>query len=140
MVPTVNRRVLVVVIGAACVAVLLLVAAGVQIFYLVVSAMDRTPSHVCGLAYVRRSPAAVALLGTPIAQKGITAGRTSRNGQELSERITFTAAGPRGEAFVLAEGSRSPLGSQLTVTIGRDLRSRIVYSGPLDCPELHDRP
>lgn len=132
-----NRRVVFIIVGVVVVVTLFAVALTAGIFLLVFAVVDRTPAHVCGLAIVRRSPAAVRLVGTPIAQKGFTGGRSSENNGELYERITFTVTGPRGDAFVLSQGSRSPLGSHLTVTIGRDQRSETVYAGPLDCPELH---
>ena len=101
--------------------------------------MDRADAHVCGLAAVRRSPAAARMLGTPIEQQGVTAGSTSTDNGEDTERITFTVKGPRGTAFVLAQGFRSPLTSHLVVTIGRNQRSTVVYTGPLDCAELHQK-
>jgi hypothetical protein len=101
--------------------------------------MDRADAHVCGLAAVRRSPAATRMLGTPIEQQGVTAGSTSADNGEDTERITFTVKGPRGSAFVLAQGFRSPLASRLVVTIGRNQRSTVVYTGPLDCAELHQK-
>lgn len=134
-----NRRIVFVVVGVVVVVTLFAVALAAGIFLLVFAVVDRTPAHVCGLAIVRRSPAAVRLVGTPIAQKGFTGGRSSENNGELYERITFNVTGPGGDAFVLSEGSRSPLGSHLTVTIGRDQRSETIYSGPLDCPELHEK-
>ena len=99
--------------------------------------MDRTDAHVCGLAAVRRSPVATALLGTPIVQQGLTGGSTSTENGELIQRMTFTAKGPRGTAYVVSEGRRSPLESHLLVKLGRDERAQTIYSGPFDCPELH---
>ena len=99
--------------------------------------MDRTDAHVCGLAAVRRSPVADALLGTPIRQQGLTGGSTSSENGELTQRITFTVAGPRGSASVVSEGRRSPLASHLLVKLGSDERAQTIYSGPFDCPELH---
>ncbi|HEY1653491.1 MAG TPA: cytochrome c oxidase assembly factor Coa1 family protein [Candidatus Tumulicola sp.] len=101
--------------------------------------LDRTPAHECGLAAVRRSPAAVSWLGTPIEQSGITGGSSSSANGELRERITFNVKGPRGKAFVVSEGYRSPLASHLVVRIGRNGYSQDAYSGPFDCPELHAR-
>ena len=132
-----NRRVVLIVLGVAFAFAALLVAGATTLVLSVFSMIDRTPAHVCGLAMVRRSPAAVRLVGQPIVQKGFTGGQTSQENGELKERVTFNVSGPQGEAFVLSEGSRSPLSSQLTVTIGRDQRSETVYSGPFDCPELH---
>lgn len=99
--------------------------------------MDHTDAHVCGLAAVRRSPVATALLGTPIVQQGVTGGSTSSENGELTQRITFTVKGPRGSAYVVSEGRRSPLESHLQVKLGRDEQAQTVYSGPFDCPELH---
>ena len=132
-----NQRIVFIVLGVAVFVALLLVAGSLVAVFSVFSMMDRAPAHVCGLAMVKRSPAAVRLVGQPIAQKGFTGGRTSQDNGEMYERITFNVTGPRGDAFVLSEGSRSPLNSQLTVTIGRDQRSETIYSGPFDCPELH---
>lgn len=134
-----NRRVVVLIVGIVAAVVLFAVAMLVVIALGVLKLMDRADARVCGLAIVQRSPAAARLVGSPIAQKGFTAGRTSQNNGELYERITFNVTGPRGDAFVLSEGSRSPLGSHLTVTIGRDQRSETIYSGPFDCPELRER-
>ncbi len=125
------------------VAVLLAVALVVSVVLLAVFAlglMDRSDARVCGLAAVRRSPAAARLVGTPIEQQGFTAGSSSSNNGELNERVTFTVKGPNGTAFVVSEGDRSPLASRLEVKIGRDQRSYIVYAGPFDCPELHAKP
>lgn len=134
-----NRRVVFWIVGAAFAVALFAVALVAGIVLLVFSVVDRTPARVCGLAIVRRSPAAVRLVGTPISQKGFTGGRSSETNGELYERITFNVTGPRGDAFVLSEGSRSPLGSHLTIKIGRDQQSETIYSGPFDCPELHQK-
>ena len=99
--------------------------------------LDRTPAHVCGLALVQRSPAAIELLGSPIEQHGFTGGRTSINNGEEYERLTFWVHGPQGDAFVVSEGHRSPIGSHLEVQIGRNGSGETIYSGPFDCPELH---
>ena len=125
----------------AVVSLVLLVAIGAIVagIFGIFSIVDRTDAHVCGLAYVRRSPLAVRLLGTRIAQKGFSGGSTSQANGEMRERITFTVAGSKGEAFVVSEGFRSPLESHLTVRIGRDQQSTTVYEGPFDCPQLHQR-
>ncbi|MGA8574452.1 MAG: cytochrome c oxidase assembly factor Coa1 family protein [Candidatus Cybelea sp.] len=99
--------------------------------------IDQTPAHVCGLALVQRSPAAIRLVGSPIAQHGFTGGRSrSANGEDY-EHITFWVRGPLGDAFVVSEGLRSPLDSHLSVRIGRNGESELIYSGPFDCPERH---
>jgi hypothetical protein len=134
-----SRRVVYVILGVAVAFALLLVVGGVSLVFAIFAAMDRTPAHVCALAMVQRSPVAVRLVGQPVVQKGFTGGETSTANGEMHERVTFNVTGPRGQAFVLSEGSRSPLASQLTVTIGRNQRSVVVYSGPFDCPELHER-
>jgi hypothetical protein len=117
----------------------LLVGLAVALGFTVFRVLDRTPGHVCGLAAVRRSPAAAFLLGTPIEQSGFTGGSSSSDNGELRERITFNVKGPRGTAFVVSEGYRSPLASHLIVRIGRNGQGQYVYSGPFDCPELHSR-
>jgi hypothetical protein len=99
--------------------------------------MDRTDAHICGLAFVRRSSSAARLVGRPIEQHGFTGGSSSSENGELNQRMTFTVTGPRGSAFVVSEGRRSPLASHLVVRIGRDQRGETIYSGPFDCPELH---
>lgn len=113
--------------------VLLVVALVLTIFKL----LDRRPAHVCGLALVQRSPAAVKLIGSPIEQHGITGGRTSFANGDDYERLTFWVRGPLGDAFVVSEGDRSPIGSHLDVRIGRNGEGETIYSGPFDCPELH---
>lgn len=95
--------------------------------------MDRTQAHVCALAAVRRSPAAIALVGTPMAQRGPTSGSWSSQNGVLHERADFRVAGPRGSIAVRSEGTRSQLESHLAVRAG----SVAIYSGPFDCPELH---
>lgn len=99
--------------------------------------MDATDAHRCGLAAVQKGAAAVRLVGTPIVQSGFTGGRSKSANGELWEHITFNVTGPKGTAFVLSEGRRSPVQSQLTVTIGRNGQGETVYDGPFDCPELH---
>lgn len=99
--------------------------------------IDRAPAHVCGLALVQRSPAAIQLLGSPIEQHGFTGGRTTNTNGEDYERLTFWVRGPLGDAFVVSEGHRSPIGSNLEVRMGRNGVGETIYSGPFDCPELH---
>jgi hypothetical protein len=113
--------------------VLFVVALVLTIFKL----LDRRPAHVCALALVQRSPAAVKLIGSPIEQHGITGGRTSFTNGDDYERLTFWVRGPLGDAFVVSEGDRSPIGSHLDVRIGRNGEGETIYSGPFDCPELH---
>ena len=111
----------------------------VGIAWSVVALLDRSDAHVCGLAAVRRSPAAALLVGQPIVQRGFTGGSTSSANGETTQRVTFTVGGPLGEAFVVAEGSRSPVDSSFRVRVGRNGRGTTIYSGPFDCPELHGR-
>ena len=121
--------------------VLLIVGAVVglvsAIVFGVFAIMDRSDAHVCGLAYVQKNPAAIEMLGTPIVQHGFTGGRSNGTNGELNERLTFNVSGPKGEAFVISEGTRSPAASHLTVTLGRDQQSTPIYDGTFDCPELH---
>lgn len=115
----------------------LIAAFAVALVLSIFKLMDRTAAHVCGLALVQRSPAAIQLLGSPIEQRGITGGRTTRSNGEDLEHITFWVRGPRGDAFVVSEGHRSPIGSHLDVIAGRNGAGQNIYSGPFDCPELH---
>jgi hypothetical protein len=130
------KKWIVIAILAVVVLIGALVAAGFALFSGVAHLMDSTDAHVCGLAAVRRSPAAIALVGTPIVQDGFTGGSSSSENGELHERITFTVKGPKGQAFVLATGDRSPLASHLVVQAGRDGTSSTIYSGPFACAEL----
>jgi hypothetical protein len=132
-----NRGLVGLIVGVICVVVLFAVGLVVAIVLGIFKLMDRTDAHVCGLAYVQRSPDAARLLGIPIVQDGFTGGKSQNTNGELYERLTFNVSGPRGKAFVLSEGSRSPLASHLRVQLGRDQRSITVYNGPFDCPELH---
>jgi hypothetical protein len=132
-----NARIIWIIVIVVLVVVLAaggLVALGV---FAIFKVMDRTDSHVCGLAYVQKSAAAQELLGTPIAQRGLTGGNSNDTNGDLKEHITFNVFGPKGEAHVIADGERSQLGSHLDVRFGRDQQSQTAYSGPLDCPELH---
>ena len=132
-----NRGLVLAIVGAACAFAAAIVGLGVGLVVLLFRLLDATPSHVCGLAYVKASPIARRLVGTPIEQRGFTGGHSSESNGELSERITFDVSGPLGRAAVLAEGYRSELASRLEVTIGRNGRSQTIYSGAFDCPEMH---
>jgi hypothetical protein len=133
----INPRVIWIVAVAVLVVIVAIVVSVVAFVFALFGSMDRADAHVCGIAAVRQSPAAAALVGTPIEQQGFTGGSSSNDNGELSQRLTFTVKGPRGTAFVVSEGHRSPLASHLDVVIGRDQRSQTIYSGPFDCPELH---
>jgi hypothetical protein len=124
---------------SVAIAVLLLVAVG-AFFLGIFKLMDNADAHRCGLAIVQRDPAAIRLLGQPIAQKGLTGGSSSSDNGKLTEDITFTVAGPLGQATVEASGTRSQLDSHLVIRFGRDQQSQTIYSGPFDCPALHERP
>jgi Cytochrome oxidase complex assembly protein 1 len=137
--PRIEPRVLWILVALGVAVILFAITMVVVLALTLVHMMDRADAHVCGLAAVRHSPAAARMIGTPIEQQGLTAGSTSTNNGEETERITFTVEGPRGTAFVLAAGFRSPLTSHLVVTMGRNQRSTIVYSGPLECAELHSK-
>ena len=132
------RRRLVVLIVAVVLGILIVVLAmSVVIALSVFRLLDRTDAHVCGLAIVQRSAIAADLIGTPIVQHGITGGRTSASNGDNYQRLTFWVRGPKGDAYVISEGDESPLGSRLTVRIGRNGQGSTIYSGPLDCRELH---
>lgn len=51
---------------------------------------------------------------------------------------TVRSAGLNRRATIagMSEADKSPLGSQLTVRIGRNGQGSTIHSGPLDCPEL----
>lgn len=137
--PRIEPRLIWILVAVGVAVVLAAVTMVVVMALTLLHVMDRADAHVCGLAAVRRSPAAARMLGTPIEQQGVTGGSTSADNGEDTERITFTVKGPRGTAFVLAQGFRSPLTSHLVVTIGRNQRSTVVYTGPMDCAELHQK-
>jgi hypothetical protein len=137
--PRIEPRLIWILVAVGVAVILAAVTMVVVMALTLLHVMDRADAHVCGLAAVRRNPAAARMLGTPIEQQGLTAGSTSTDNGEDTERITFTVKGPRGTAFVLAQGFRSPLTSHLVVTIGRNQRSAVVYTGPLDCAELHQK-
>lgn len=116
----------------------LLVAVGVVAGVLgVFRLMDDTQAHVCGMAIASRSPAAIALVGTPMTQNGFTSGRSNLDNGTLVQDVSFRVRGPLAEASVRAVGTRSDFESHLEVTIGRNGTSQTLYSGPFDCPELH---
>lgn len=100
--------------------------------------VDNSDSHRCGLAIVQHDPDAIRMLGEPIQQKGFTGGSTSTTNGKLTEDLTFTVSGPLGEAAVEAHGVRSQLESHLDVRMGRNGQSQTIYSGPFDCPALHE--
>ena len=134
-----NRRTVAVIVGATSAFVLLVLAFIAALFFGIFKLLDRADAHVCGLAYVQRSPVARRLLGTPIVQDGFTGGRSTDKNGEVYERLTFNVKGPLGTAFVLSEGIRSPIESRLRVTVGRNGNGETIYSGRFDCPELHVR-
>lgn len=117
--------------------VVLIAAFVVGLLMLIFKLVDAAPAHVCGLAFVQRSPVALKLLGSPIEQRGVTGGRSNNTNGEENARMTFWVHGPLGDAFVVSEGQRSPIVSHLTVRIGRNGEGETIYSGPFDCPELH---
>jgi hypothetical protein len=133
-----NRFIWIAVFASIAIVLLLLAAAGVGVLGLL-KLVDNTDSHRCALAIVQQNPDAIKMLGSPIAQKGFTGGSTSSSNGDLTEKITFTVAGPLGEAAVEANGERSQLDSHLTVRFGRDQQGQTIYSGPFDCPALHEK-
>ncbi len=131
-----NRKVgLLVVAGIVLLAVI--IGLGVAIFGMLFHMMDTSDAHVCGLAIAQRSPVAAQLVGTPVVQDGITSGHEDLVNGDTSQRMTFNVRGPKGQASVIAAGTRSKLQSTLTVQIGRDGNNTTIYSGDFDCPELH---
>jgi hypothetical protein len=133
-----TRFIWIAVFASIAIVLLLLAAAGVGVLGLL-KLVDNTDSHRCALAIVQHDPDAIKMLGSPIEQKGFTGGSTATNNGALTEKITFTVAGPLGEAAVEANGERSQLDSHLTVRFGRDQQSQTIYSGPFDCPALHEK-
>lgn len=131
------RRLVILILTIVFLIAVLIVVLVLALVFVIFKIVDRQPAHVCGLALVQRSPAAIKLLGSPIEQHGLTGGRTSSTNGEDYERLTFWVRGPLGDAFVVSEGSRSPIGSHLRVRIGRSGEGQTIYSGPFDCPELH---
>jgi hypothetical protein len=123
------------------VAIVILLFAGIAAFVLgIFKLVDKTDGHRCGLAIVQHDPAAIRMLGSPIEQKGFTGGSSSTENGTLTEDLTFTVAGPLGQATVEAKGMRSQLDSHLEVRFGRNQQSQTIYSGPFDCLALHERP
>lgn len=131
------KRLVILIITIVVLMAALIAALALALILWVFKLVDRQPAHVCGLALVQRSPVAIELLGSPIEQQGLTGGESSSSNGEHRERLTFWVRGPRGSAFVVAEGNRSPIGSHLNVRIGRNGEGQTIYSGPFDCPELH---
>ncbi len=121
-------------------AVLIGIGAVVAFFY---SRTNDGPAHLCGLSVVQRSPVAIALLGTPIRQRGLTMGHEQWLTGGLirrprhNENVTFWVEGPKGSAAVRAFSKRSPFESRLTVMLVSNTSdsSSIVYDGPIACPE-----
>jgi hypothetical protein len=120
--------------------VALLCAGGVALFFGIMKAIDNTDAHRCALAIVQHDPAAIRMLGNPIVQKGFTGGSTSTDNGKETDDLTFTVSGPLGEATVEAKGTKSQLESHFEVLLGRNQQSQTIYSGPFDCPALHEGP
>lgn len=130
--------------AAAAIVILVLVAIGSTLaaFY---ARTNSGPAHVCGLSYVQRSPVAIARLGTPIRQQGLTMGheRWLTGGllrrPKHDENVTFWVAGPKGSAAVRAFSERSPFESHMTVMLVSNTSesSSVIYAGPIVCPEWH---
>lgn len=135
-----GKRIIVIVVFVVVAFVAMLCAGAAALFFGIMRIVDASDAHRCGLAIVQQNPAAIRMLGSPIAQKGFTGGSTNTdNGKEVQD-LTFTVAGPLGEATVEAKGTRSQLDSHFEVRFGRDQQSQTIYSGPFDCPALHERP
>jgi hypothetical protein len=133
-----NTRLIWIVVFVAVAIVVGIVGAVVMLVLGIFKIVDNTESHRCGLAIVQHDPAAIRMLGEPITQKGFTGGSTNSTNGKTTQDLTFTVAGPLGEATVEANGVKSDLESHLEVKIGRDQQSQTIYSGPLDCPALHE--
>ena len=133
-----NARVIWIVVFVVVAIVVAIVAAVVMLVLGIFKIVDNTESHRCGLAIVQHDPAAIRMLGEPIQQKGFTGGNTSTTNGKTTQDLTFTVAGPLGEATVETSGIKSALESHLEVRLGRDQQSQTIYSGPLDCPALHE--
>jgi hypothetical protein len=122
--------------------VLLVIGGTLAVFY---ARTNGGPAHVCGLSIVQRSPAAIAMLGSPIRQQGLTMGHEQWLTGGLirrprhNENVTFWVAGPKGSAAVRAFSKRSAFESRLTVMLvsNTSQSSAIVYDGPIACPEWH---
>jgi hypothetical protein len=138
--PSNNARIIWIVVFVA-VAFVAVLCAGVGAMVIgIFKLMDNTDAHRCGLAMVQHDPAAIRMLGEPIQQKWFTGGTSNSTNGKLEEDLTFTVAGPLGQATVEANGVRSQLESHLVVRMGRDQQSQTIYSGPFDCPALHEGP
>ena len=131
------RNVIVIIVVLAGLLFVAIVGGVVSLVLFIFSLMARSDAHTCGLAYARQSTLAQKLVGTPMDTKGFVMGSTRSENGESNENITFTIAGPLGEARVKSEGHRSDFESHLTVWVGRDGDGSIVYEGKFDCPELH---
>jgi Kef-type K+ transport system membrane component KefB len=128
----------------AAAAIVIVVLAGIggtlAVFY---ARINNGPAHACGLSFVQRSPLAIAMLGSPIKQQGLTMGherwltggliRRPRHG----ENVTFWVAGPKGSAAIRAFSERSPFESHMTVMLVSNTSnsSTVIYAGPIVCPE-----
>jgi Cytochrome oxidase complex assembly protein 1 len=135
-----GKRIMWIVIFVIVAFVAMLCAGAAALFFGIMKLVDASDAHRCGLAMVQHNPAAIRMLGSPIVQKGFTGGSTSTdNGKEVQD-LTFTVSGPLGEATVEAKGTRSQLDSHFEVRLGRNQQSQTIYSGPFDCPALHERP
>jgi hypothetical protein len=133
-----NARIIWIVVFAGVALVVAIIVAIVLMVLGIFKLVDNTESHRCGLAIVQHDPSAIRMLGEPIQQKGFTGGNTSTTNGKTTQDLTFTVTGPLGEATVEANGVKSPLESHLEVRLGRNQQSQTIYSGPLDCPALHE--
>jgi hypothetical protein len=135
-----TRRVIFLIVGLCMgLVVVLLLGAGALVLT-VFKLLDNSDSHRCAMAYLQTNPAAIALLGTPIEQRGFTGGRTSTTNGDTTEDITFNVGGSLAEAAIKAKGERSSFTSHLEVLLGQNGHSQTIYSGPFDCPALHAKP
>jgi Cytochrome oxidase complex assembly protein 1 len=133
-----NARIIWIVVFAAVAIVVAIIAAVIFMVLGIFKLVDNAGAHRCGLAIVQHDPAAIRMLGEPIQQKGFTGGSTNTTNGKTTEDLTFTVAGPLGEATVEAIGVKSQLESRLDVRMGRNGQSTTIYSGPFDCPALHE--
>lgn len=131
-------------VGSIVVSIIVVVLVGVVATIGVSYArIDKGPAHICGLSIVQHSPTAIALLGSPITQRGLTFGheRLMTGGllhrPRHIENDTFWVGGPKGSATVRAFSERTPYKTELTVMLLPEANesSSILYSGTINCPE-----
>ena len=101
--------------------------------------MDRTDAHVCGIAAVRSSPVATALVGMPVEQQGFTGGSTSSQNGELTSGLRLPSKARADLPTVVSDGHCSRIASRLAFVFESRILPVRPFTRPSTAPSSIDR-